>query len=204
MGVLSGIISEVTKWFLGKVDKKLEQQASPYKIKVLTLYDRLCNITDFVTKYKDDYFNSLLWPPEFRKESLKGLTKYDWAIAYSRYSKHRFSSYRPLYITNSGYQGQVISPEVRDAVRILDEIGRVIELESNQDKCFWDSIIQYLDDLKKSFDIIDGICMDKKEFVKMIFSVKDIEKQFDNISLLYSGINELKNYINMKWPPQKS
>ena len=204
MGVLNGIISEVTKWLLGKVDKKLEKQASPYRIKVLTLYDRLCDIADFVTKYKDNYLNSLLWPPEFRKESLKGLTKYDWTIAYSRYSKYRFSSSQPLYITNTGYQGQDISSEVRDAVRIVDEIGRVIELESTQDKYFWDSIIQYLNDLKKSFDIINGICMDKKEFVKMIMAVKDIEKQFENISLLYGSIDELKNYINMKWPPQKS
>ena len=76
MSIFDSVFSEVTKWLLGKVDKKLNRSSSSYKNEVLKLYDCLYNIAEYIEK-DPGYIISSLLPPWFRHVPYKDITKLD-------------------------------------------------------------------------------------------------------------------------------
>lgn len=198
MAILDSVFGEATKWLLEKVDEKLKGKSSRDRAVLTKLYDCLCNIAEYSRKCRDDIDRLLIFAC-FRNESLKGLTKYDWAEGYSY-------RHNPLYgwaRVPTKYQRvwYSLNSEIRHALNIFNEIGRTITLESEPDKEFWDDLIQYLKALQTRLDETYAPDYGMREFVRKIMAARNLKKHLDNIDVVDSGIEELSKYINMKWPP---
>jgi len=203
LGVFDSIFSEVTKWLLQKVDKKIDRASPSYRDRVLELYDCLCNIDEYLEGHHDDIFYFILnWMRDIPYEDI---SKSDLGHYYKGYKEdvsYSFERFDKAIV--------LLTSEIHQSLHLFNTISRRIILESDKEKQFWDDFISYLNWLDMSLSETAHLYWSsrdknrdtKEDYFLLIKTAKQFIHILDNNKLLKKYIKEYKNYINMKWPPQ--
>ena len=195
MGVFDSIFSEVTKWLLLKVDKKIDRSSPSYRDRVLELYDCLCNIEAYLEGHHDDIFYFI--PSWLKDVPYEDISKSELEDDYRYYKKSVSYAFERFEKTTF-----LLGSEIRRSLFLFNTIGRRIILDSDQEKQFWDDFLSYLSSLEMSLDktvsLYWSIRETKEDYFQLLKAAKNFIRILDNQKLLKKYIKGYKKYINMK------